>query len=155
MISMIWAMDEDNLIGANNKMPWHIKEDLLYYKEKTKDKIVVMGYNTYISMTGYYKNRPFPYVKCLVLTHREINDERIEVVKSIDDILKIDSDVFIVGGKNVYKQFLPYATYLYISYIKGHHEGDTYIDFLDLKEFDLISSDDHPLVKYTIYQRRK
>ena len=45
MISMIWAMDESNLIGKDNKMPWHIKEDLIYYKNTTKNHNVLMGYN--------------------------------------------------------------------------------------------------------------
>ena len=61
MISMIWAMDESNLIGKDNKMPWHIKEDLIYYKNTTKNHNVLMGYNNYLSMCEYYKERPFPY----------------------------------------------------------------------------------------------
>ena len=50
MISLIWAMTKDHLIGKDNKIPWHIKEDLLYYKEKTNNQIVLMGENTYYSL---------------------------------------------------------------------------------------------------------
>lgn len=157
MISMIWAMDESNLIGSKNKMPWHVKEDLLYYKETTKAHPVIMGYNTYLSMLGYYKDRPFPYKKTYVLTHNEFEDDRVEIVH--DPLLFMnnmkDEDLFVVGGKALYTLLLPYADKLYISYIKGVHEGDTYIDFLNLNEFDLASERTTDLVRYTIYNRKK
>lgn len=154
MISMIWAMDESNLIGKDNKMPWHIKEDLIYYKNTTKNHNVLMGYNNYLSMCEYYKERPFPYFHTYVLTHNEINDSRVSRINKLEDALKID-DLFIVGGANVYKQFFPFADKLYISYIKGVHEGDIYIDFLNLDEFELESLKETELVKYTIYRRKK
>lgn len=154
MISMILAMDESNLIGKDNKMPWHIKEDLIYYKNTTKSHNVLMGYNNYISMCGYYKDKPFPYLHTYVLTHRQIEDSRITTINSFEEALKI-SDLFVVGGANVYKQFFPYADTLYISYIKGVHEGDTYIDFLDLSQFELEHIKETELVKYTIYKRKK
>ena len=55
MINLIWAMDDNWLIGKDNRMPWHVKEDLLYYKEKTLGKTVFLGYNNYVSLKGYYK----------------------------------------------------------------------------------------------------
>ena len=66
MISLIWAMTEDHLIGIDDKIPWHIKEDLLYYKSKTKGQIVLMGEATYYSLKGYYKTKPLPYGKIYV-----------------------------------------------------------------------------------------
>ena len=75
-------------------------------------------------------------------------------INKLEDALKID-DLFIVGGANVYNQFFPFADKLYISYIKGVHEGDTYIDFLNLDEFELESLKETELVKYTIYKRKK
>lgn len=155
MISMIWAMDEDNLIGSNNAMPWHVKEDLLYYKEKTKNEVVVMGFKTYESLKGYYTKRPFPYKKTYVLTHRTIEDEKVETISSIEEIMNKEKDFFVVGGKNVYFQFMPYADRLYISYIKGHHEGDTYMKPLDLSLFNLVSLTETEVCKYTIYERKK
>ncbi len=155
MVSMIWAMDEKNLIGSNKKIPWHIKEDLIYFKNKTKDHTVIMGYNNYLSMCYYYKDKPFPYKRTIVLSNTKIEDKRIEVCNNIEDILSLNEDIFIIGGANTYLQFYPYATYLYISYIKGIYEGDTYIDFLNLDEFELISFNESEKVKYTIYKRKK
>ena len=54
MINMIWAMDEDFLIGKDDQIPWHIKEDLLYYKSKTKGQTVLMGEATYYSLNLYH-----------------------------------------------------------------------------------------------------
>ena len=66
MISLIWAMDINWLIGIDDKLPWHYREDLLYYKEKTAGKTVLMGDKTYYSLKGYYKTKPLPYGKIFV-----------------------------------------------------------------------------------------
>ena len=84
MISLIWAMSEKWLIGKDNKIPWHVKEDLLYYKEKTNGKTVLMGENTYFSLKGYYKNRPLPYGKIYVASLSD--NEFIDAIK-IDDVI--------------------------------------------------------------------
>lgn len=154
MIKMIWAMDESGLIGSNNKMPWHVKEDLIYYKNKTKDSCVIMGYNTYVSLLGYYKDKNFPYKKTYVLTSKNINDDRVELVCDLDKFIKeLDFDIFVVGGKKVYEAFYPYADELYVSYIKGVHEGDTYMDKIDTNKFRLTSSYETDKVNYCIYER--
>lgn len=154
MIKMIWAMDESGLIGSNNKMPWHVKEDLIYYKNKTKDSRVIMGYNTYVSLLGYYKDKNFPYKKAYVLTSKNINDDRVELVHDLDKFIKeLDFDIFVVGGKKVYEAFYPYADELYVSYIKGVHEGDTYMDKIDTNKFRLTSSCETDKVNYCIYER--
>lgn len=154
MIKMIWAMDESGLIGSNNKMPWHVKEDLIYYKNKTKDSSVIMGYNTYVSLLGYYKNKNFPYKKTYVLTSKEIDDDRVELVHNLDEFIKnLNFDIFVVGGKKVYEAFYPYADKLYVSYINGVHEGDTYMDKIDTNKFRLASSNKTEKVNYCIYER--
>ena len=156
MISMIWAMDESNLIGSNNKMPWHVKEDLIYYKNMTKDYPVVMGYNTYLSLLGYYEGKNFPYKKTYVLTSKELFDSRVVKINSVEEFVKnLDEDIFIVGGKNTYNQFYPYADFLYVTYIKGLHSGDTYMEPIDLEKFSLISekNGESGKARFTIYKR--
>ena len=88
MINLIWAMDKNHLIGIGDKIPWHIKEDLLYYKEKTKGQVVLMGDVTYFSLKGYYKTKPLPYGKIYVATldpNLELDDAII--VRDLDDFL--------------------------------------------------------------------
>jgi dihydrofolate reductase len=155
MINLIWAMDESCLIGKDNKMPWHVKEDLLYYKNKTKDSCVIMGYNTYVSLLGYYKDKNFPYKKTYVLTSKELYDSRVEVVHDLNSFINnLKEDIFVVGGMNVYKQFMPIADYLFVSYIKGVHEGDTYMDKVDLNKFELIDENITEKVNFSVYKRK-
>ena len=83
MIKLIWAMDKNWLIGKENKIPWHYKEDLLYYKEKTAGQIVLMGDNTYFSLKGYYKTKPLPYAKIYVAS---LNDLKLDDAIVINDL---------------------------------------------------------------------
>ena len=157
MIKMIWAMDESCLIGSKNKMPWHVKEDLIYYKNQTKNYPVIMGYNTYLSLEGYYKGKDFPYKKTYVLSNTIIDDNRIETVTDLNKFIKsLDFDLFVVGGKNVYNQFMPYADELYVTYIKGVHKGDTYMEPIDLNKFELVDSKEGESGKatFTIYRKK-
>lgn len=155
MISLIWAMTKDRLVGKGNLIPWHIKEDLLYYKEKTKGKTVLMGDQTYDSLKGYYKTKPLPYGKIYVvsLSEREFPDAiKVSDVKTFLD--NLEEDLMVVGGPTIYKLALPYANYLYISWVKKSYEGDRYFPEFDLDDYELISSRDSVEVVYTVYKRK-
>ena len=159
MISMIWAMDEDHLIGKDDKIPWHIKEDLLYYKSKTEGQDVLMGDVTYFSLKGYYKNRPLPYKTIYLATldkNLKVEDNNVVIIYDIFEFLKnVDFDLFVVGGRTIYKLAYEYADRLYISLIKGHHEGNVYFPITDFSDFELKSSNETELVNYQIYERVK
>ena len=155
MVSLIWAQDEDLLIGAKNKMPWHYKEDLIYYKNMTKDSAVIMGYNTYLSLKGYYPNKPFPYKKTYVLSFEKIEDDMVETVLDLDEFKKnLHEDLFVVGGKSLYEQFMDIADTLYVTQIPGHHEGDTYMKPIDLDVFYLDKEVLGEKVKFQTYKRK-
>lgn len=153
MIKLIWAQDKNCLIGANNKMAWHCKEDLLYYKSLTMGQTVLLGYNNYISLMGYYKDKPLPYKTIYLLTHRDIKIEGINVIHSIDEILNLD-DLWVIGGAQIYKLMLPYADYLYVSLIKGDYVGDTYFPEVDYSLFDLESKKESEVASYLVYKRK-
>lgn len=154
MISLIWAMDEGNVIGLNNKIPWHIKEDLLYYKSKTSGRDVLMGYNTYLSLKGYYKDKPLPYNNIYVATRSEVELSDAKVVSDVESFLKeFKGELFVVGGAQIYTLALSYADFLYVSLVKGHHEGDAYFPKLDLTKFDLVSQNSSSEVIYKVYKR--
>ena len=109
MINMIWAMDKNNLIGDGNRIPWHIKEDLIYYKNKTKGQVVLMGDATYFSLKSYYKTKPLPYGKCYIATidkNLKIENplEDIEIIYDLDSFLKnFSGDLWVCGGATIYK----------------------------------------------------
>lgn len=156
MISLIWAMDNNNLIGIDDRIPWHVKEDLLYYKSKTKGQIVLMGDVTYYSLKGYYKTKPLPYGKIYVATLNdslELDDAII--VKDIDSFFKSnEEDLWVVGGSTIYKLALPYADRLYISFIKGEYTGNRYFPTFDINEFNLIWEENTEKVRYTLFERK-
>lgn len=155
MINMIWAMDENNLIGIGDRIPWHIKEDLLYYKSKTKGQTVLMGDTTYFSLKGYYKTKPLPYGKIYVATLDKslVLEDAIMVYDLIDFIKNVDEDIWIVGGSTIYKLCLPYADRLYISFVLGKYEGDRYFPQIDYKKYKLTWENITDKVRYTLYER--
>ena len=161
MINMIWAMDENNLVGNGDKIPWHIKEDLIYYKTKTKGQTVLMGDTTYYSLRGYYKDKPLPYGKIYVATidkDLKINDglNEIEMVYDLVSFLEhVDFDLWVCGGATIYKISLPYADRLYISFVKGNHEGDRYFPTIDFSKYNLTWENNTEQVRYTLFERVK
>ena len=152
---MIWAMDEDFLIGKDDRIPWHIKEDLLYYKSKTKGQTVLMGEATYYSLKGYYKTKPLPYGKIYVASiNLDLKLDDAVVINDVDSFLKnINEDIWVVGGATIYKLSLPYADRLYISFIKGKHEGNKYFPHIDFSNYKLIWEEESELVRYTLFER--
>ena len=160
MINMIWAMDKNNLIGDGNRIPWHMKEDLIYYKNKTKGQTVLMGDATYFSLKSYYKTKPLPYGKCYIATidkNLKIENplEDIEIIYDLDSFLKnFLGDLWVCGGATIYKLALPYANRLYISFIKGDFKGDKYFPKIDNEKYDKIWENETDSVIYKVFERR-
>lgn len=82
MISLIAALDSNFLIGDGNKLPWHYREDLLFFK-KSINQNVLMGLNTYKSLESYYKGKPFPFAKVYVASHSSISFPNINLVSDL------------------------------------------------------------------------
>ena len=122
----VWAEDEHGLIGKDNGLPWRKPEDLKHFKETTINQTIVMGSKTFDGLG----KRALPNRTTIILS-RDANYEAngTIVYNSIDEVLKnTDKDLYIVGGKEIYKSFSPYYTDLIKTEIKGTYEGDTYID---------------------------
>lgn len=140
MISIIVAMDDDQLIGkknSSNGMPWVNKEDLKHFKNTTVGKTILMGVTTYKAI-----GRPLPNRKTIVVSYEAFDDDRVEVRTSLEEVLKeykdSDKDLYISGGASIYKQSLKYADYLLISRIPGKHTGETYFPDFSGYGFKLI-----------------
>ena len=155
MISLIWAMTTQRVIGKENKIPWHIKEDLLYYKACTAGKTVFMGESTYYSLKGYYRDKPLPYGKIYVASfNSSLKLDDAIVVGNAEGFLKsTKEDIWVVGGASIYAIALPFADYLYISWIQKNYEGDTYFPEFDLAKFKVLQERKTDLVVYSIYER--
>lgn len=159
MINMIVATSKNNQIGINNQLPWHISEDLKYFRQTTSGKTVLMGRKTFESI-----GRPLPNRKNIVLT-RDMNfsAEGVTVIHTLEDALelcKLEAEIFIIGGGEIYSLFLPYADYLYITLVDKVINGDT--DFPSYEDqFELIKStpgetmtEDGHSFAFTVWKRK-
>lgn len=163
-MNIIVAKDIKNGIGRDNGLLAHISPDLKYFKEKTLNKIVVMGYNTYLSLPI----RPLPNRETIVLCDKDIEIDGVTVVNSLDeclDIIKILEDqgkeVFICGGASMYKQFIDYCDKLYVTQILRGYDADTFFPEINLDKFQLVScygdrenlTHEHPHV-FQVFEKR-
>ena len=125
-IHIIWAQDNNGGIGKDNKLPWHISEDLINFKKITSDSTVIMGRKTWTSLP----KKPLPNRRNIVLSSKNIDD--VESYSSVDLCLKSLAqdkipDIFIIGGKMIYSGFFNYADILHITFIDEIIDGiDTY-----------------------------
>src|SRR5690554_7914181 len=104
MIQMIWAMDENWLIGKDNLLPWHYPKDLAYFKKMTKDAHVLMGDLTYQSLKSYYKSKPLPFKKIYVADlETKTYDDAIHVQDIFKFIKQTKEDIMVIGGKTIYQ----------------------------------------------------
>lgn len=140
MLSIIVAKAKNNVIGKDNKLLWHISEDLKRFKKLTIGHTIIMGRKTFDSLGRVLPNR-----KHVVLSHNpdfKVQDENVEIVHSIDDIKKyIDSseENFVIGGAMIYNLLMPYVTKLYITEIDKNFDGDSIFPKIDLEKWKEIS----------------
>jgi dihydrofolate reductase len=102
-------------------MPWHLTEDLRYFRRLTLGRVVVMGRKTFESI-----GRPLPGRTNVVVTRNpDFRPEGVEVAGSLYGAVENHPDAFIIGGADIYRQALPLADRLYITNIDADFEGDT------------------------------
>ena len=136
MIRMIVARSKNGVIGKDNDLIWKIPEDLKYFKRVTTGKDVLMGRKTYESI-----GRPLPNRRNLILSReKSLSIDGCLIYNRIDEVISIFSDIFVIGGSEVYKMMLPHADEIYITQIDKEFEGDTYFDDLDQNRWKLESS---------------
>lgn len=154
MIKMIWAMDENWLIGKDNMLPWHYPKDLAYFKNLTKNEAVLMGDMTYLSLKSYYKTKPLPFRKIYVANIQDATYPDAIHVKDLFKFLKeTDEDIMVIGGKTIYQLCLPYAERLYITYVLRRYEGNVYFPKFDLSQYRLIKKDLTDELIFAVYER--
>lgn len=126
MIKLISAVAQNYVIGKGDKLAWHIKEELQFFKKQTEGHNLLMGDRTFNGLPGTLKNR-----KHYILTFDKNNVKENENVIAVTDPNEVfdkfkDSDeiLFISGGKSIYNQFHHLADEIIISFIKHDAEGD-------------------------------
>ena len=137
MISIIVAYDKNLAIGKDNTLVWRQSEDLKRFKRLTSGKTVVMGRKTYESI-----GKPLPNRRNIVLSRQNINIEGVEIIDSFDSLNK-DEDIFIIGGGEIYKNFIIFADRLYVTEIDCEIEADTWFPKIDLNIWEIESVEKH------------
>ncbi|WP_152654578.1 dihydrofolate reductase [Oceanobacillus sp. CFH 90083] len=138
MISLLFAAGKNNVIGYQNKMPWHLPQDLKFFKEKTTGNTIIMGRKTLDSMNG-----PLPKRRNVVLTRNK--DFTMENVETIHDLSVVERwneehpevEYFIIGGGDIFKQALPIADRMYITRIEEEFPGDSFAPAFDEAAWEL------------------
>ena len=142
-ISLIVARSRNGIIGKEGKLPWHLSEDLKFFKQTTMGRPVIMGRHTWESI-----GRPLPGRKNIVLARDpSYKAEGATVVSSLDEALKQfgpDAIVFIIGGADLYRRALPLVDTAWVTEIEADVEGDASFDPLNKDEWMLVWSEDHP-----------
>ncbi|WJY28230.1 MULTISPECIES: dihydrofolate reductase [Sporosarcina] len=158
MISLLVAHDENRVIGADNAMPWHIPEELKYFKEKTMGKGIIMGRRTFESI-----GRPLKGRLNLILTRNAgYHAEGAVAVQTLDEaIVRAENyadEVMIIGGAEIFEMAMPIADRLYVTVIRHSYEGDTYFPEYStgwklISESDAHRTEDGIEYVYCIYER--
>ena len=116
MISLIVAYDKNLGIGKKNTLAWKLSEDLKNFKKITENNYIVMGRKTFESI-----GRPLPNRKNIIITRdRNYTQEKCLIINSIQEVLNFAAskphyEIFVIGGAEIYKEFLEYADRLYIT----------------------------------------
>lgn len=136
MISLIVAMDKNNVIGYENDMPWHLPNDLKYFKERTIGHTIVMGRKTFESL-----GKVLPKRKHIVLTRGDTKfPDEVEVIHNVSDIKEYavahpEDELFVIGGGHVFEQVLPFADRIYLTVIDEAFKGDVFFPEISKEEW--------------------
>ena len=140
LITIIAAASENNVIGKDNKLIWHLSEDLKHFKELTKGHHVIMGRKTFESMPKALPNR----TNVIITRNRNYTADNAIVVQSLDDALKIskkDSQPFIIGGGEIYKMAMSIADRIELTRVHADFEGDAFFPEIELSEWKEVKID--------------
>lgn len=169
MLSLIVATAQNNAIGRNNELLWHISEDLKYFKSTTTSHPVIMGRKTYESI-----GRPLPGRRNIVVTRGTIEAPQIknpqttsfEVSNNLDEVISLaknsDNEFFVMGGGELYKQTFSCADRLYITKIYAEVSGaDTFFPVVDeaewrvVKESERLTDEENGIeFQFVVYEKR-
>ncbi|MFZ4414192.1 MAG: dihydrofolate reductase [Bacteroidales bacterium] len=160
-LSIIVAIADNNAIGKDNQLLWHLSEDLKRFKQLTTHHTIVMGKKTFESLPI----RPLPNRRSVVIT--DIVDEKIDgcvMAYSIEEAIQLcedDKENFIIGGGSIYRQFMPIADKLYLTKVHKDFEADTFYPDIDFSDWEIIEKQENLqdeksglLYSYFIYKRK-
>jgi dihydrofolate reductase len=141
ILSLLVAADENNVIGRDNKLPWHLPADLKYFKNQTWAMPILMGRKTFESI-----GKPLPGRKSIVITRsKEWKHEGVSAVHSVEEAIGQAAtlgvkEIFVIGGSEIFKTAFPQANRIYLTRIHHRFEGDAYFPEVSNHEWKLVQS---------------
>ena len=143
-VSIIVSMSLNRVIGKDGKLPWHLPEDLQWFKKKTLGHTIIMGRKTFESI-----GRVLPDRKNIIVSRRSnYRVQGAEVFHSIEDTLdklrsRNENEVFIIGGEEIFRKALAYTDRIYLTLINREFIGDTIFPEIPDGEFEEVKSERH------------
>jgi dihydrofolate reductase len=147
----IAAMSLNRVIGAGNKIPWHLPEDFKWFKQTTTGHVIVMGRKTFESI-----GKPLPNRETIVLSRSQFQFPGVKTIRSLEELKSLagDRQTFICGGAEIYAQALPLCSDLYLTLVKREVEGDAFFPPFE-ERFELVEEiRDAPEFKVLHYHNR-
>ena len=160
-VSIIVAVSENNVIGSNNQLPWHLPGDMKHFKNTTTGHHVIMGRKNYESM-----GKPLPNRINIVLSKQQFyNIDECIVASSIAEALTManrndEQETFIIGGGELFKHALPLVDSIYLTRIHATIDGDVFFPALNKRSWKVVSkqafqADEKNKYAYTIFKYAK
>jgi dihydrofolate reductase len=166
IISLIAAASTNNVIGKDNKLLWHLPNDMKFFRNTTWGMPVVMGRKTYDALAG----EPLPGRSNFVITRNrdwDPHNDKVRVVSGLDAAIEGASEtdakeVFVIGGGEIYRQSITIADRIYLTRVHVVVEGDAFFPAIDEAVWELVSSFDFPAdekhayaYSFQLWQRKK
>lgn len=165
-LAIIVAAAKNGVIGCNNQLPWHLPQDLKYFKSVTLGKPVIMGRKTYESI-----GRPLPGRANIVITRsKDWSADGVTVTNSFEQALQVaqkviendalvSNEAMVIGGAEIYQVALPFSDRIYLTQVDAAPQGDAFFPPVNQEEWELESSlagDETAAVqhKFLVYRRR-
>lgn len=141
ILSLLVAADENNVIGKDNQLPWHLPDDLKYFKNQTWGMPILMGRKTFESI-----GKPLQGRKSIVITRsNNWRHNGVEVVHSIDEAIEKAKEfgvkeIFVIGGAEIFKTAFGEADRIYLTRIHHQFEGDVYFPEVSINDWNLMQN---------------
>ncbi|MBM3231212.1 dihydrofolate reductase [Candidatus Peregrinibacteria bacterium] len=144
-VSLIVAASENNVIGKDNAIPWHLPDDLKFFRAKTEGHPVIMGRKCYESI-----GKPLPNRENIVVTHRQdYHAPGCEVSPSVEEAILYagrnhPEEIFVIGGGEIYRQALPVANRIYMTRVHADILGNVLFPEIDPEVWKVTEKREHP-----------
>jgi dihydrofolate reductase len=151
MIASIFALSANQVIGRDNKLPWHLPADLKFFKATTLHHPIIMGRKTFESI-----GKPLPQRTSIIITRQpDYKAPGAQVVNSLTDAIEagktIKEEIFIIGGAEILKEALPLIDTMYLTRIHAEFEGDVFYPAIKEQEWEEIWREDHQPDEKNLY----